>query len=430
MRFVSTRGESQPAGFSEALLHGLCPDGGLYVPERFPAIDPRTLERAADFPAMMAAFLRPFVDGDPLAERLDEMCRRAFDFPVPAVPVGRDTEVLELFHGPTAAFKDVGARFLAECFEALVTSEKRRGGANRLTVLVATSGDTGAAVASACHRRPHVRVGVLFPDGGVSPRQEQQLTCWDDNVLSFAVHGAFDDCQRLVKQAFRDPRWRAAGPLSSANSINVGRLLPQAAYYAVASTRYRSEHGTDPGVIVPSGNVGNAVGAFWARETGFPIRHVALATNANRVVPDWFAGDEWSPRRSVATLANAMDVGDPSNMERLFHLYPDPSRLRARASSMSVDDATIRNTIADGPSRWGRVWCPHTATAVHFREQLPDPHWIVVATAHPAKFDEIVEPLIGRTVEVPAPLAELLRRPQAFERIEPELDALESRLGL
>jgi threonine synthase len=427
VRYVSTRGGSPPVRFSEAMLQGLCPDGGLYVPERFPRIDPRTVERESEPAAAMAAFLRPFVGDDPLADDLDDVCRRAFDFPIPAVPIGRDTEVLELFHGPTAAFKDVGARFLAECFEKLASLAAE---APRLTILVATSGDTGAAVASACHRRRGMRVAVLFPDGGVSRRQERQLTCWDDNVSSFAVRGTFDDCQRVVKQAFRDPRWRAAGPLSSANSINVGRLLPQAAYYAVAAVRHRAAHGTEAGFVVPSGNVGNAVGAFWARAAGFPIRHVALATNANRVVADWFEGGAWAPRPSVRTLANAMDVGDPSNMERLFHLHPDPAQLRSIASAASVDDATIRSTIAEGPARWGRVWDPHTATAIRVREGLPAGPWIVVATAHPAKFDDVVEPLVGRMVEVPPALAELLARPQRFERIEPDLAALEARFGL
>jgi threonine synthase len=267
-------------------------------------------------------------------------------------------------------------------------------------------------------------VGVLFPKGAVAPRQERQLTCWDDNVRSFAVRGTFDDCQRLVKAAFRREGWPRRGRLSSANSINVGRLLPQAAYYAAAALAYLRAHGSPAGFVVPSGNLGNAVGAFWAKRLGFPLRHVALAANANRVVPDWFRTGRWEPRRAVPTLANAMDVGDPSNMERMLHLYPSREALLDEASALAVDDATIRRVIAAGPGRWGRVWCPHTATAVHLREQLPTAHWVVVATAHPAKFDTIVEPLVGRTIELPPGLAELLERPSRLCEIDPDLERL------
>jgi threonine synthase len=277
-------------------------------------------------------------------------------------------------------------------------------------------------VAAACHRRAGIEVGVLFPDGGVAPRQAKQLTCWDDNIHSFAVAGSFDDCQRMVKSAFAREDWPRGRGLSSANSINVGRLLPQMAYYAIASLRYRHQRGREPGFIVPSGNIGNSVGAFWARKIGFPFERIALATNANRTVADWFEDGRWRPRPSVRTLANAMDVGDPSNMERLFDLYPSQDELRSDFTVLSVDDETIRHEIARGIERWGQIWCPHTATAVHLRDRLPGEDWIVVATAHPAKFDSIVEPLIGREVPVPPQLAALLKRPSRVLQIEADLD--------
>jgi len=424
MRFVSTRRQAPAVPFSRAMVTGLAPDGGLYVPESFPSYDLTRFDGEASLSETMARFLRPFLEGDLLQDQLDAICRSAFDFAMPQPALDERTALLELFHGPTAAFKDFGARFLAECFERLLSRQDPvLDGAASLTILVATSGDTGGAVASAFHRRPGVEVGILFPRGGVSPRQERQLTCWDGNVRSFAVRGTFDDCQRLAKQAFRDGDW-PRGRLTSANSINIGRLLPQAAFYAASSMRYRRERGADPGYVVPSGNLGDAVGAFWARQVGFPIGRIALACNANRTVPQWFETGEWQPRQSVATLANAMDVGDPSNMERLFDLYPDAAALRRDAVTLSVDDATIREVLADGPGRWGRVWCPHTATAVHFLEQLPEGHWVVVATAHPAKFDSTVEPLIGRTIEVPPALAELLSRPTRVTEIDPDLDEL------
>ncbi len=426
MRFVSTRSKAPPVPFSEALLNGLAPDGGLYVPEEFPQLDPSCLESCDAFPEAAAAFLRPFLEGDCLEPQLQEMCNAAFDFPLPLRHLEEGTGLLELFHGPTAAFKDFGARFLAQCFERLAAGDPSSRG---VTILVATSGDTGSAVAAAFHRKSGIRVGILFPRGAVSPRQEAQLTCWDANVRSFSVRGTFDDCQRLVKEAFRDPEWSRAERLSSANSINIGRLLPQAAYYAASAARYRRERGSDAGFVVPSGNMGNSVGAFWARRLGFAVREIALACNANRPVPDWFSGGEWKPRPSVQTLANAMDVGDPSNMERLFHLYPEGRSIRDHASAMSVDDETIRRVISAGPQRWGHVWCPHTATAVHVREQQQSDNWVIVATAHPAKFDIVVEPLVGHAVEVPEALRQLLARPTRVTEIDAELEQLRVGMG-
>jgi threonine synthase len=427
MKFVSTRHEAAPSSFATAVLAGLAPDGGLFVPARFPVFDPAEFEGIDGFAPFAERVLRPFLAGDPLEPELAGMCRRAFDFPVPLEELRDDTTVFELFHGPTAAFKDFGARFLAECMEHLTGADSDE--PRPLTILVATSGDTGGAVAAAFHRRPGTRVAILYPRGGVSARQQHQLTCWGDNVTTFSVAGTFDDCQRLVKAAFRDERMNETHRLTSANSINIGRLLPQAAYYAAASVWFRRRAGAEAGFIVPAGNVGNSVGAFWARQMGFPVREIALATNANRVIPDWFESSEWKPRPSIATLANAMDVGDPSNMERLFDLFPQRDDFLRVARSSSVDDDTIREVIAAGPADWGRVWCPHTATAVRFREQIDSPHWVIVATAHPAKFETIVEPLIGRTVEPPAQLAELLERPCHVIEIDADLEELRGGLA-
>jgi threonine synthase len=425
VRFLSTRGRAPAVSFSTALAQGLAPDGGLYVPERFPAIDPALVGAASSFAEAAAVVLAPFLEGDPLEPRLRAMCERAFDFPVPLVPLAEKTAVLELFHGPTAAFKDFGARFLAECVEAQsegVADERP------VTILVATSGDTGGAVAAAFAGRPGTRVIVLYPQGGVSPRQEHQLTCWGGNVRAFSVRGTFDDCQRMAKAAFADPAIQGAARLTSANSINIGRLLPQVTYYAAASVWRAARTGTPPGFVVPTGNVGNAVSAFWAKRIGLPLARIALATNVNRPVVDWFETAEWFPRPSRPTVANAMDVGDPSNMERLFHLYPDRAALLADATAGAVDDATIRRTIAEGPARYGRIWCPHTATAVHVREGLGSGDWVVVATAHPAKFETIVEPLIGRQVELPPRLTELLARSTAVTEIAADLAELRSYL--
>lgn len=284
-------------------------------------------------------------------------------------------------------------------------------------------------MAAAFHGRPGVEVAVLFPAGMVSPRQEKQLTAWGGNVRAFAVRGDFDACQRLVKGAMADPSLRARRRLSSANSINVGRLLPQMAYYAWASLRFRALHGTDAGFIVPSGNLGNAAAGLWARRCGLPVRKVVLATNANPAVTTFFGGSPWTPHPTITTLATAMDVGSASNMERVLHLFGGEEAARAALRAFRVDDDEIRRVIRSGPASWGEVWDPHTAVAIAVRERLDTRDWIVVATAHPAKFEGVVEPLIGRPVPVPPELAAILDRPSHAEPLEPDLAAFSAALG-
>jgi threonine synthase len=422
VKFCSARGSTANFIISEAMLRGLADDGGLFVPESLPEINPEAFSRLEAFPEIAAAALAPFFSGDPLADQLPEICAAAFNFPLPLKAMRDGTGLLELFHGPTCAFKDFGARFLAECFARLEAGKKR-------TILVATSGDTGGAVASAFHGRPGIEVGILYPDGGVSARQEMQLTAWGGNVRAFAVAGTFDDCQRMVKEAFADRTWRAARGLTSANSINIGRLLPQIAYFGAASLWHERRTGEKPSFIIPAGNLGNGLGAFYAKRMGFPIGQIALASNANRTIPDFFSTGNYQPRPSTPTLANAMDVGAPSNLERLRDLYPDINELRRDAIAMSVDDAQIREAILRAQSHWGEIICPHTATAFHVRKQLPEPHWIIAATAHPAKFEGLLEPLLGRPVPVPPQLAELLGRPGRSEKIGATLVELQRAWG-
>ncbi len=435
IRYQSTRDPSTSIRFSEALLQGLAPDGGLYVPTSWPRVDVEALGRETRLPGLATRLIAPFVGDDPIAAQLADITTDAFNFPAPVIPLDAEgrLSVLELFHGPTAAFKDFGARFLAASFARLTAS---RPGARPLTILVATSGDTGGAVAAAFHGRPGVRVGVLFPKGLVSPTQERQLTCWGGNVQSFAVHGTFDDCQRLVKQAFLDPQLREQTDLSSANSINLGRLLPQAVYYASSSLATWRTYGEPASYVIPSGNLGNAAACIWAREVGLPIGQIVLAHNANRTVTDFLHTGDWRPRPSIATLASAMDVGNPSNMERLRALFPKLSDLRTAVSAETVDDAAIRERIRRGFERYGQIWCPHTATAAEVYERLGSRgdlrpgRWIVVSTAHPAKFSEIVEPLIARSVPVPDTLARLFARPTELTEIEPDLPALRAALSI
>ena len=426
MRFVSTRGGPE-VSLDKALVNGIAPDGGLYVPVDLPTFSVDDFAAAATLPEVAAVLLEPFFTDSSLLDDLANVLAETFSFPIPVTPLSSDAGragLLELYHGPTAAFKDVGAGFLAACLTRLEGDES-----SPLTILVATSGDTGGAVAAAFNDKPGMRVVVLFPDGRVSARQAHQLTCWSENVLSLSVTGAFDDCQALVKSALADGALNSCYRFSSANSINIGRLLPQSTYYAEASLRHFRETGRNPGFVIPTGNLGNALACIMAREMGLPIGPIVLATNANRTIPDYFETLEWIPRASVQTLASAMDVGDPSNMERLRNIVGEADVLRDCLGVLSVDDEQIEASIRKDYAEFGFATCPHTATASHtwrqFDEELRTANdWILVATAHPAKFETIVEPLIGEAVPLPEELADILSRPSRFESIEPRLDSL------
>ena len=434
MRYLSTGGAYE-TDLIGAVSRGLAPDGCLYVPEELPRFDPDAI-RGETVAGIAAELLAPFFKGSRLAPDLNALCEDTFNFPIPLVPLDNGSGtlcVLEMFHGPTAAFKDVGARFLAAVMERILAGPSTSDG-RPLTILVATSGDTGGAVAAAFHTRRGMRVAVLFPKGQVSPRQKHQLTCWSDNIRAFEVNGSFDQCQTVLKSALNDPGLSARHRLSAANSINLGRLLPQVVYHAAAGLWHWRTHHNRASFIVPTGNLGNALACIWARAMGMPIGDIILATNANRVLPEYLATGQWQPRSSIRTLASAMDVGNPSNMERLVHLVPDFAELRGSVEAYPVSDAAIRDQIARDHKRRSQVWCPHTATAFRVYDQLPEARrsaepWIVVATAHPAKFDNIVEDVIGNTVPVPPALAALLKRPSRSETLEPDLAALTEKLN-
>lgn len=426
MQFVSTRG-AESVNLDEALVNGIASDGGLYVPTKLPQFSIDDFSAADNLADVAGVLLAPFFSGSSLEEDLSSILAETFSFPIPVThidSVGGKLGLLELYHGPTAAFKDVGAGFLAACLSRLEGDDE-----SPLTILVATSGDTGGAVAAAFDERPGMRVVVLFPDGRVSDRQAHQLTCWSDNVLSVAVQGSFDDCQALVKAAMATKSLAEEFRFSSANSINIGRLLPQTTYYADASLRHFRATGNKPGFIIPTGNLGNGHACIMAREMGLPIGPIVLATNANRTIPDYFETLEWLPRSSVQTLASAMDVGDPSNMERLRGLLGDADSLRERINVVAVDDAQIEASIRQDFAEFGFATCPHTAIASHVWRNMSDAvrnatDWTLVATAHPAKFETIVEPLINDKIALPVELEAILSRPSRSVMIEPSLDAL------
>lgn len=429
MKYISTRNTDETCSLEAALRLGLAKDGGLFVPAHFPKVFSAANKFPESYPEFAQMVFAPFFEGSVLKPYLREICEKTFTFDLPLkfLDSAQERGLLELFWGPTAAFKDVGARFLANCFAALQRVEKA---SQDLTILVATSGDTGGAVASAFHHQPGIRVLILFPDEGVAPRQRHQLTAFDGNVSAMAVEGVFDDCQRLVKEAFADTALTQKHQLTSANSINIGRLLPQSIYYAHASVAYFRKHQKPAVFIIPSGNVGNATAALWAKKMGFPIEKIVMANNANRAVTDAFESLTFKPRASVTTLANAMDVGHPSNMERLLHsVSGDIQALKKEMSAYCVLDEAIRLRIQKVKAEDGIIICPHTATAFEVQEVQNLPGSICVATAHPAKFPEIVEPLVGETVEIPQSLAEILKKPTHCRFMSPTLQLLDEALS-
>jgi len=436
VRFLTTR-QGAPVSFTTALYEGLAPDGGLYVPENIEPWSARELERLPQrtLTEIGLRALRPFVRGEIDPATLEAVVVEALDFPIPLVEVEPGILALELFHGPTLAFKDVGARTMARLMAALHRADEP------LTVLVATSGDTGSAVGHAFYRVPNTRVIILYPDRRVSPTQEAQLTMFNgesSNVRAYAVGGSFDDCHRLTRDAFGDAGMRRRTRLTSANSVNVGRLLPQSIYYFHAVAQL-SQIGVEDGAArvrdvvfsTPSGNFGNLTAGIFAKRAGLPACRFVAATNVNDVVPAYLETGRYEPRSSVATIANAMDVGHPSNFERMTWLYGgDLDAMRRDVAGCRFSDDEVRAAIRRVFDERGRVLDPHSAIAYlgvkrqFAPAELAARPGIFLATAHPAKFAEIVEPIIGRAVDKPPALAHALARPRHVIRIEPTLDAV------
>jgi threonine synthase len=457
MRFLTTR-RSNHAGatFFTALIEGLAPDGGLYVPETIEPWPAHELARLPERTLTEVAYrvLRPYVREELDATTFEAVVVEALNFPIPLVQVEPGIYALELFHGPTLAFKDVGARTMARLMASLDTGDEP------LTILAATSGDTGSAVAHAFYRVPHTRVVVLYPEGRVSPTQEAQLTMFnaaDANVRAYAVAGSFDDCHHLARDAFGDAEIRRHVRLTSANSVNIGRLLPQMVYYfhaAAELVRSRSnddafaEGKTDrrrsgswsgrPTVTMctPSGNFGNLTAGLLARRAGLPVERFVAATNVNDVVPEYLTTGLFKPRPSVHTIANAMDVGNPSNFERMLWLYGnDVEAMRRDIAGVCFDDRQVRETIATVYRERGYLLDPHSAIAyLGLRSYMGRAGragrvGIFLATAHPAKFAEIVEPIIGRSIDTPRALADALARPRHVLKLDRSLAAVKDALG-
>jgi threonine synthase len=443
MRFVTTRGQAPAVSFKTALFEGLAPDGGLYVPETIEPWTPGDLARLPGRTLTEVAMraLRPFTRGEIDATVFEAVIAAALDFPIPLVEVAPRIYALELFHGPTLAFKDVGARVMARLMASV------HEGDDPLTVLVATSGDTGSAVAHAFHAVPYTRVVVLYPDGRISPTQEAQLTMFNGeaggNVRAYAVAGSFDDCHRLTREAFNDRGLRQRLSLTSANSVNVGRLLPQMIYYfhAVAELARLAGLGADPGVLpgsaaaglivsTPSGNFGNLTAGLMAKRAGLPIAHFVAATNVNDIVPAYLSTGRFEPRASVSTMANAMDVGHPSNFERMSWLYQgNLDAMRHDVSGSRHTDDEVRDSIRRVYESRGYLLDPHSAIGYRGLVGRMGQGGVFLATAHPAKFAEVVEPIIGRPIAKPKPLADALALPKCILRLDATLQAVTEAVG-
>ncbi len=425
MLLESTRHQSPAVSFREALLRGLAPDGGLYLPTAWPHITPDDLRRwrGLPFPDLASRLAQRLLAGEFPDDVIERLVKDALDFPVPTVEVEPGRFVLELFHGPTLAFKDFGARFLARFFGSLLA--ERDGHA---TILVATSGDTGSAVAQGFFGVPRVRVVVLYPSGKVSPFQEAQMATLGGNVTAVRVGGTFDDCQRLVKHAFLDTGLGGLH-LSSANSINVGRLLPQTFYYAAAYLAVTKQAGDRVVFSVPTGNVGNLTAGIIARRLGLPVSRFVAATNTNRVIPDYLAEGVYRPRPSIATLSNAMDVGDPSNFVRLVELHGGSvAAVREGVWAAAISEEETRTTIRAVYERARYVLDPHSAVGWAAAERFlagvrtartpaaaprgrDDEPIVTLATAHPAKFDAAIRQELGFAPPLPPAYAGWQARP-------------------
>ena len=425
MKWVSTRGDSLAVPFIDALFAGTAPDGGLYFPDRFERLPSATLQaiRGADLVHIGAVVGAHLLKGEITEAALEPLVRDALDFPVPLVQVTDRIWALELFHGPTLAFKDVGARVQARLLHYFTDGTP-------LTILVATSGDTGSAVAQAFHGVPDSRVVVLYPEGQVTDVQEAQMASLGDNILAVSVGGTFDDCQRLVKQAFADDELRKHVWLTPANSINLGRLLPQTFYYFLIAGLGPFERTI---VSVPSGNFGNLTAGLIAKRLGLDVSRFVAATNVNDVVPIFLRTGRYEPRESVRTVANAMDVGAPSNFERMRAMYgEDLEGLRRDVVGVAFEDARVVAEIGDVYRRHGYLLDPHGAIAwLGLQSSLdadPAARGVFLATAHPAKFREVVEPAIGQLVPLPPALEEATARSRSSVPLPVSYPALEQLL--
>jgi threonine synthase len=411
LQFFSLNKKSPAVDFKQATLRGQAPDGGLYFPEKIPQLAPGFFSEIENIPDEEIAFrvIEPYVDKTIPEIDLRKIVRETIAFPTPLVKIEENIFSLELFHGPTLAFKDVGARFMSRCLAYLAGQS---GPNSRTVVLVATSGDTGSAVAHGFFKVNGVEVVILYPAGKVSVIQEKQLTSSGENIHAVKIEGSFDDCQRLVKQAFADGELNQKMFLTSANSINVARWLPQQFYYFLAWKQW-PDKSNPPVVCVPSGNFGNIAAAILAHASGLPVKHFIAACNANDVVPEYLNNGKYSSKKSVSTISNAMDVGDPNNFPRVMEIFHQQfSELKNKLTAYSISDAETRRVIDEVYQRRNYLLDPHGAVGYlslkKYLNGYPNEKGYFVETAHPAKFLDVVEPVINQKISIPERLEKIM----------------------
>lgn len=422
MQYFSTNHRSPQAAFREAVLRGQPDDGGLYFPAAIPKLPDGFTAGLNARPNEEIAFdvIRPYVGRSIPDDKLFDICRETVSFPFPLVPISDNISALELFHGPTLAFKDVGARFMSRCLRHF--SDERDA---KTIVLVATSGDTGGAVANGFHNVEGVEVIILYPKGRVSKVQELQLTTLGGNVTTLELRGSFDECQAIAKRALADTELQNQAFLTSANSINVARWLPQQFYYFYALKQWQGE---PPVVAVPSGNFGNLASGVIANISGLPVKHFIAACNANDVVPEFLKTGEYKPKPSVSTLSNAMDVGDPSNFVRILEMFSGKTDgLKARMSAASISDERTVDTIWEVHRNYGYTLDPHGAVAYaaisdHI-EANPDTRGIILETAHPIKFDSVAE-ILAIKVTAPESISGLFTKQKTVTEMNADYDSV------
>ncbi|CAN5736433.1 threonine synthase [soil metagenome] len=425
MKYHSINKQSAIVDFKEATIKGLAPDKGLYFPEHIPQVSKALIEHIDQYSNAEIAYqvISPYVGDSIPASELECIAAESIDFDIPLVKINDNIFSLELFHGPTLAFKDVGARFMSRCL-GYFAKEK----AEKVTVLVATSGDTGGAVANGFYNVEGVEVVILYPSGKVSSVQEKQLTTLGNNIKALEVEGNFDDCQRMVKDAFADEMLNKQLFLTSANSINVARWLPQQFYYFFAWKQW-SDKDHPPVISVPSGNFGNICAGLFANRSGLPVEHFIAACNANDTVPEYFHTGNYKAKKAVATISNAMDVGDPSNFVRILELYNNSlDELRNKISSDRISDDETRACIKAILDKENYLLDPHGAVAYvalnNYLATNKNAKGIFLETAHPVKFYDVVEPVIGRSVPIPESVKEQLTKEKKSIKIAADSDLL------
>jgi threonine synthase len=427
MQFYSLNKKSPAVNFKYASINGQAPDKGLYFPETIPQLKKEWINNIKNISNEEISFevIKPYV-GNTISENdLFNIVKETINFNIPLVKVTDNISSLELYHGPTLAFKDIGARFMSRCLGHFV-----KGGDKKVTVLVATSGDTGGAVANGFYNVEGVDVVILYPSGKVSSVQEKQLTTLGKNIHALEVEGNFDDCQTMVKAAFMDEALNKKLFLTSANSINVARWLPQQFYYFFAYKQWQ-EKNNPPVVSVPSGNFGNICAGLLANASGLPVKHFIAACNANDVVPQYFATENYQSKKAVATISNAMDVGDPSNFVRIMEIFQQQfTHLKNKVSSCSISDAVTKETLLSVFNEQHYLCDPHGAVAYKALQDYllnnPNDKGMFLETAHPVKFYDVVEPIINQPVPIPESIKEQLKLEKKSTKIGVGADGLKS----